>query len=114
MITAPSSSPLCFAVCSEESKTGGCCFFVVFVCCSGPFGLQPKSNMSYVFVDLDASGQAAQTFTAHECWLEALGGGPRFHPLAICMSALFILLLSCTSFARNQSAVCSLIGRGCC
>lgn len=39
-------------------------------CCSGPFGLQPKGNLSFSFATLDASGQAAQAPSGHECWLE--------------------------------------------
>jgi hypothetical protein len=45
-----------------------------FPTCSGPFGLQPKANLTFSFADLEASGQAAQAFTQHECWLEALPG----------------------------------------
>ncbi|EFN50614.1 hypothetical protein CHLNCDRAFT_145635 [Chlorella variabilis] len=41
---------------------------------SGPFGLQPKENMTFTFTDLDSAGQAAQVFSAHQCWLEAVGG----------------------------------------
>lgn len=41
---------------------------------SGPFGLQPKANLTFSFADLEASGQAAQAFTEHECWLETVGG----------------------------------------
>jgi hypothetical protein len=50
--------------------------FLIFApsACSGPSGLQPKGNLSFTFTTLDASGQAAQAPSGHECWLESVAG----------------------------------------
>ena len=41
----------------------------------GPYGRQPKTELTYSFVTLSAAGEAAAAPSGSECWLERAGAG---------------------------------------